>query len=513
MDAAVRLVRRALLWTVLAPVLPQVLGSWFNISYNVSVVDPLLMTEDLKEHFVVTCVVYNLIAYPIAVYLWWRLVYSIRPVMLALLRNEEVPAPILRKIQRRAINLPWLGCGISAVAWLLCIPVFLLALGLAGHPVGRLLWWHLPISFLVSALIAVTHSFFLVELASHSRIFPTLFRDTRPDQVGALTLSLRGRGVLWAMSAGICPIVSLLLLSFAPPAPGTDPAKFAMFVGTVGIVFGLTTAILISRLVAEPVDQLQLAAKSVASGRLDVHVPTRRADEFGLLIAEFNRMIVELREKEKLRQTFGLHVGRRAAEQILARDPGLGGLEQVITVMFVDIRGFTRRSAAGSAAETVMLLNEFLRVMVQVVEERHVGMVNKFLGDGFIAIFGIGDDDHELPHAERAVRAGREMLSSLVDLNRRLMEAGKQPLAIGIGIHTGLAIVGSVGSPQRLEFTAIGNTVNLASRVEGLTKGLGVTMLVTEDTFRQLRSPDGLKELPPQPIRGLDQPVSLYGFS
>jgi hypothetical protein len=88
MDAAVRLVRRALLWTVLAPVLPQVLGSWFNISYNVSVVDPLLMTEDLKEHFVVTCVVYNVIAYPIAVYLWWRLVYSIRPVMLALLRNE-----------------------------------------------------------------------------------------------------------------------------------------------------------------------------------------------------------------------------------------------------------------------------------------------------------------------------------------------------------------------------------------------------------------------------------------
>ena len=116
----------------------------------------------------------------------------------------------------------------------------------------RLLWWHLPISFLVSALIAVTHSFFLVEIASHSWIFPTLFRDTRPDRVGALTLTLRGRGVLWAMSAGICPIISLLLLSFAPPAPGTDPARFAVFVGSVGIVFGMVTAILMNRLIAEP---------------------------------------------------------------------------------------------------------------------------------------------------------------------------------------------------------------------------------------------------------------------
>jgi adenylate cyclase len=513
MDDALKQVRRALMATVLAPVVPQLLGSAFNIWYNIAVVDPLLMTEDLKEHFVVTCVVYNLIAYPIAVYLWWRLVYSIKPVMLAILNGDKVPAPTLIKIQRRAINLPWLGCGISAIAWLLCIPVFLLALGLAGHPVERLLWWHLPISFLVSALIAVTHSFFLVEIASHSWIFPTLFRDTRPDQVGALTLTLRGRGVLWAMSAGICPIISLLLLSFAPPAPGTDPARFAVFVGSVGIVFGLVTAILMNRLIAEPVDQLQLAANSVATGHLDVHVRSRRADEFGLLIEEFNHMVMELREKEKLRQTFGLHVGRKAAEQILARDPGLGGLEQKITVMFVDIRGFTKRSATDTAAEIVMLLNEFMRVMVQVVEERHSGMINKFLGDGFIALFGVGDDAGAVPHPDRAVAAGRDMLAVLLELNRTLVEAGKSPLAIGIGIHTGVAIVGSVGSPKRLEFTAIGSTVNLASRVEGLTKGLGEDMILTEDTFNALTRRDGLKHLPPQAIRGLERPVAVYALS
>src|SRR4029450_5446182 len=105
--------------------------------------------------------------------------------------------------------------------------------------------------------------------------------------------------------------------------------------------FGLCTAVLISRLVMKPIDYLRVAAKAVAKGRLDVHVPLVRADEFGLLIGEFNHMIAELREKDRLRRAFGLHVGRKAAEQILARDPGLGGVEEVITVMFVDIRSFT----------------------------------------------------------------------------------------------------------------------------------------------------------------------------
>ena len=151
--------------------------------------------------------------------------------------------------------------------------------------------------------------------------------------------------------------------------------------------------------------------------------------------------------------------------------------------------------------------------MVQIVEERHSGMVNKFLGDGFVALFGVGDEAGVVAHPDRAVSAGRDMLAALLELNRTLADAGKSPLAIGIGIHTGVAIVGSVGSPKRLEFTAIGSTVNLASRVEGLTKGLGEDMILTEDTFNALSRRDGLKHLAPQQIRGLDRPVSIYGLS
>jgi adenylate cyclase len=248
----------------------------------------------------------------------------------------------------------------------------------------------------------------------------------------------------------------------------------------------------------------------VAEGKLDVQVSAPRPDEFGHLIAAFNDMVAQLKDKERLRQTFGLHVGQAAAEQILTRDPGLGGMEQTVTVMFVDIRSFTARSAVNSAQQTVRELNEFLRVMVEVVEERHHGMINKFLGDGFMALFGVGHDSSG--QADRALNAGREMLGALERLNRDLSGNGREPLRIGIGIHTGSAVVGSIGSPQRLEFTAIGSTVNLAARVEQLTKTLSTSLLLTSATADYLEKAHEIVELEPQTVRGVDEPVRVFTF-
>jgi adenylate cyclase len=501
--------RRALLVTALAPVVPQLLGSAFNIWYNLTVVQPLLGTAALEARFLQTCLLYNVIVYPVAMFLWLRQVYSIGPVVRMLASGVQPEAAALAQARRRIINLPWRIAEISGAAWLLCVPVFLISLGVVSGPLDHRLLWHLPISFLVSAFISVTHSIFLVELASHWGLFPALFRDARADLTpGGHALSLRGRGLLWAISAGICPIGSLLLLSFAPPAPGTDPARFAVFVGTVGIAFGLCTAVMISRLVSKPIDQLRAAAQHVSEGRLDANVHLPRADEFGLLIAEFNHMLHELREKERLRQTFGLHVGRKTADQILARDPGLSGVEQLITIMFVDIRSFTQRTANLPPGQTVRMLNEFLRVMVSVVETSHNGIINKFLGDGFMALFGIGADGAN--HADEALATGRDMVAALAELNAHLVCEKREPIAIGIGIHTGPAIVGSIGSPERLEFTAIGSAVNIASRIEGLTKIVHRTLLLTETTAKHLLEKAALEDLPPQNVRGVEKPMKIY---
>jgi len=268
---------------------------------------------------------------------------------------------------------------------------------------------------------------------------------------------------------------------------------------------------MISRLVAKPIDQLRTAADAVSRGNLSVDLSragARRADEFGRLLCEFDQMVRELRDKEKLRQTFGLHVGRRAAERILARDPGLSGVEEEITVMFVDMRSWTARASSSPPAEIVEIMNDFFRVSVRAVEEEHRGMVNKYLGDGFMAIFGAGDSGSN--HARDAVSAGCEILCAVKGLNDELATKERAPIQIGIGIHSGPAIVGSVGSPQRLEFTAIGSTVNIASRIQGLTKTVGRPLLVTAAAHDRAGESFNFEELPPQEVRGIEERVVIY---
>ncbi len=513
MDAAEKMTptreRYGLLLTALAPVIPQILGSAFNIWYNTTVIEPLLTSPALKQRFFETVVLYNTVVYPIGVFFWLKRIFSFRDMFHRLRAGTATDSASLTQARRRLIHLPWFAAAICGVAWFLCIPVFVGALLQIQNPLDARLLWHLPISFCVSGFIAITHTFFLVELASHWGLFPVFFRDARADLTpNIFTLSLRGHGIMWAVSASICPIASLLLLMFAPRSPVMNVEWFAVFVGVVGIAFGIFTALMLSWLVAKPIDQMRAAADAVSRGKWDVNVSVTRADELGRLLGEFDHMIRQLKDKEKLRQTFGLHVGRRAAEQILARDPGLSGVEEEITVMFVDMRSWTARTRGSTPGEVIEVMNEFFRATVRVVEEEHRGMVNKYLGDGFMAIFGAGDSDSN--HARDAVAAGREILSAVEKLNVDLAKRDHAPIQIGIGIHSGPAIVGSIGSPQRLEFTAIGDTVNIASRVEGLTKIIGKPLLLTAAVHERSRDSFDFEELPPQEVRGVDGRLSIF---
>jgi adenylate cyclase len=501
--------RRALWLTGCAPLLPNLVGSGVNIWYNITHIEPLL-TPLQRDVFVNAVVAYNVAAYLPLTAIWVGILLSLREPLRRAARGTADDPERLGRARRRVINLPWWSVVLAGGGWGLAIPVLLTTLSRTPDPLDPRLYAHIPVSVAISGTIAVTHGFFIIELLSQRLLYPAFFREARPWATrGALALSLRARGLLWALSASVCPIASLLLLTIIPTTASTP--MFALAVGGLGIGLGLVTAWLVGRLVTEPVDELRRAAQAVARGDLEVRIGQRRADEFGPLIDEFNAMVGGLREKTRIEEQFGRHVGRQVARQILARDGSLGGVEQEITVMFVDIRNFTARSAAATPTEVVSLLNLFLTEMVEIVEQRHGGIVNKFLGDGLMALFS--DWTGRADHADAAVDAGREMLDRLASINERIAARGHPPLAIGIGIHTGRAVVGSIGSPRRLEYTAIGDTVNVASRVEGLTKTVGEPLLLTAATRAALRSDRAVKALAPQWVKGQPEPVVVLGLA
>ncbi len=499
------------LWVVgLSPLLPQILGSMFNIWYNVARVQPLL-TATQQTVLTNTILVYNLAVYPMAIAYWILRVRSLAKTINALKKGQEISAQRLDLARRQVLNLPWLGTTIAAIAWFLCIPVFLGALVFAPENPNPNIFLYLPVSITISALIAITQSFFAIELTSQQRFYPILFRDTKvAETLTAYSLSLYERGFLVVVSVGICPIISLLLLLSVPPPSDWQNLWFALVVGIIGIAFGFISAWMLGRTVVEPVMALKQASQAVMAGDLATRINLKRADEFGPLIDEFNQMVAELEEKQYLREMFGRHVGQGIAQQILQKNPDLVGTEQNLTVMFTDIRNFTARSAISRPSDTVVLLNRFLTIMVEIVEERHGGMVNQLLGDGFMALFGVGDFSGN--HAEQAVNAAQDMMRGLERLNQELIAENITPLQIGIGLHTGMAIAGSIGSPQRMEYTAVGDTVNVAARVESLTKKLGRSLVFSGTTKAALPKyfSSRLEALEPQMVKGKSEPIEIY---
>jgi adenylate cyclase len=219
---------------------------------------------------------------------------------------------------------------------------------------------------------------------------------------------------------------------------------------------------------------------------------------------QFARAIVSREARDRLTNLFGQHVSPQVVDRLLAIGPAELSEIRRVGVMFLDIRNFTGAARERSPAEVVERLNDAFAILVEIVD-RHGGIVNKFLGDGFLAMFGAPIDDLEA--AAHAVAAGRQMLKALEANN-----AGHPwPLRIGIGIHVGELVTGTVGSPRRKEYTVIGDTVNLAARLESLNKELGSQLLVSQDV--RDAAPAATKDarpLGPVMLRGYAEPVTVW---
>jgi adenylate cyclase len=251
---------------------------------------------------------------------------------------------------------------------------------------------------------------------------------------------------------------------------------------------------------------------SVALKRVEnldyTHVePVHTGDEMEDLARGFNKMVDGLRERDKLRTTFGKYMTETVMEHLLAGKVQLGGEVLEVTILFTDIRSFTTISEKMDPQQLVGLLNEYFTEMVGIVMQED-GVVDKYIGDAIMAVFGAPVPKPN--DAVNAVRAAVRMRKALEHLNTRLGARGIAPLQTGIGIHTGEVVAGNIGSERRMEYTVIGDSVNLASRLESSTKDLGVNVLVSEDTYELTKHAIVAKPVREITVKGRKQPVMTY---
>jgi len=265
-----------------------------------------------------------------------------------------------------------------------------------------------------------------------------------------------------------------------------------------------------SRLATRMSDALQrvtVALKKVEQLEY-VHVdPIKTGDELEHLAIGFNRMVDGLKERDNLRTTFGKYMTSSVIDHLLSGKVALGGESLKVTVLFSDIRSFTTISESMDPQNLVGLLNEYFTEMVSIVMDEG-GVVDKYIGDAIMAVFGAPVPKPE--DAVNAVRAAVRMRHALRTLNERLAMRNVAPLRTGIGIHTGEVVAGNIGSERRMEYTVIGDAVNLASRLESSTKELGVDVAISEDTYALTKHAILARTIREITVKGRNRPVMTY---
>ena len=300
----------------------------------------------------------------------------------------------------------------------------------------------------------------------------------------------------------ILPLINVItgLVVAAVTSGGGSSLGLSVLAATgVAFTLSLELSVLLSMSVMRPVWALRDGLEAVRRGHYDVRVPVTTSDELGELAAGFNEMARGLAERERLREAFGTYVDRDVAEHIMSSGFSESGEAVVVSVLFCDVRGFTRYAAEADPKEVVAALNELFGGLVPIVA-RHGGHVDKFVGDGLLAVFGA-----RTPRRPCRPRAGCGLRDGRSRQRRARGVAG-----VGAGINSGRVVAGSIGGGGRLNFSVIGDTVNVAARVEAATRETGDDILVTRATCEALLRPVETVSRGVFELKGRDEPLELF---
>jgi class 3 adenylate cyclase len=450
--------------------------------------------------------IYGLILVPTSGVMAWVVSQPLRRLQRAIDDGVDVralPAADIIAALRIPLHLVRLIIGIGVVV------AVVFAVIAAENPDAWAAWYIYVFGGLSVTVISASAHAYAQRWIVINDITPVLLPHGRLDHLGDAPLTptwmhLMGLtatlGIAW-------PTLGVVVMKFGPELrPSAALVMFALY-----LLLSAHQCIGILSSIARPIGHLRDRMIEVGSGVLLTQARIDGLDTFGRLASEFNRMVDGLRQRDLLKETFGRYVTTQVADEILAGRVALGGERRTATVLFSDIRGFTAISEQLPPEDVVSFLNEYLTMMVDCVAE-HGGVLDKFIGDAVLAVFGVPVGSGSVQQdAIAAVACAQAMGGRLEELNARRAARGASAIRIGIGLHTGALVAGNIGSPKRMQYTVIGDTVNVGARLESLTKEHGRRILLSGSTASLVSGVLTLQPLGTVSVRGRQEPLALFG--
>ncbi len=431
-------------------------------------------------------------------------------------------------IQLRAFDLPGEGVELGLVS---VAPLVKSADGKVTHVAVAILKPHELLSALgkVGSDVALDERVsYLVNAQGYLVLHPDAARSMREESMSTYPIvkdmvegkssdaatqqyrSADGNSVVWGALAKV-GYAGLSVVTEKSEAHSLAPIKKVLetsgFLALMILFLAFLLGYLYSFTITSPIQKLVRATQQITEGDFKVVLKDEGSDEIARLSSAFTEMARGLEERDRVKATFSKFHSKEIAEKLLSGEVSLGGERKAAVIFFSDVRGFTEMSERLQPEEVVEMLNEYMTLMVAVIT-RNGGVVDKYVGDAIMALWGVpieGSDD-----ARNAVQACLEMRSELASLNARRMERGQEPLRIGMGLNYGEVIAGNIGSNEKMDYTVIGDSVNLASRIESMTKAYGTDLLISGSVHERIEGRFICEAAKSARVKGKSNAIEVY---
>lgn len=430
-------------------------------------------------------------------------------------RHKPIPDEIIMQARRKLLNEPFFMIALNLGIWLIAAVLYPTIYWIFdfGRPV-------IHQAFFISlhtGLITTAVAFFVLEHVLQRRIVPHFFPDGglyMTPRTLRIRISTRLAALIFACN--LVPFISFLNTVRGTSYTNRDPAQVLEYlrssISTNALLFmgvGIWLTFLVSTNLRRPLEEIVRVLREIRNGRFDKKVCVTSNDEIGYTGDVINEMTEGLKERDFVKETFGKYVTEEIRDEILSGKVPLDGELKEVTVLFADLRNFTPMVESTSPKEVVRIINSYFKEMDEAIRKHH-GLVLQYIGDEIEAVFGA--PLYRKDHPVMAVKAAQEMRKRLLAVNQGLEQSGYPPLGHGIGIHTGEVLAANIGSPDRLSYALVGDTVNLASRLQGLNKEFGTEIIMSASTRTRLNGNFPLKQLPATRVKGKSLPVEIFSL-